>query len=94
MWIGKRPPNGDWAVEMRQGVSHGVGVAGMGGLRPAAWRNFAAMRTAQCRKRPPCGRDSAPQLEAGEHKTGRASLVCGALLRISDQSGHMLVHQS
>ena len=66
----------------------------MGGLRPAEWRNSAVMRAAQRLKRPPCGRDSAPRLEAGQQKSGRASPVCGALLTISDQSGHMLVHQS
>ena len=66
----------------------------MGRLRPAAWRNSAAMRAAQRLKQPPCGWDSAPRLEAGELKSGRASPVCGALLTISDQSGHMLVHQS
>ena len=94
LWTGKRPPNGDWAAETRHCVSRGVGVAGMGGLRPAAWRNSAAMRAAQRLKRLPCGRDSAPRLEAGQQKSGRASPVCGALLTISDQSGHMLVHQS
>ena len=66
----------------------------MGGLRPAAWRNSTAMCVAQRLKRPRCGRDSAPRLEAGQQKSGRASPVCGALLTISDKSGHMLVHQS
>ena len=80
--------------ETRHCISRGVGVAGMGGLRPAVWRNSAAMRAAQHLKRPPCGQDSGPQLEAGQQKSGRASPVCGALLTISDQSGHMLVHQS
>ena len=60
LWIGKRPSNGDWVAEMRHCLSRGVGVAGMGGLRPATWRNSAAMRVAQHLKRPPCGWDSAP----------------------------------
>ena len=94
LWMGKRPPNGDWVAETWHCVSRGVGVAGMGRLRPAVWRNSAAMRTAQRLKQPPCGRDNAPRLEAGQQKSGRASPVCGALLTISDQSGHMLVHQS
>ena len=79
---------------MRQGVSRGVGVAGMGGLRPAAWHNSTAMCVAQRLKRLCCGRDSAPRLEAGQQKSGRAFPGCGALLTISNQSGHMLVHQS
>ena len=68
LWTEKRPPNGDWAAETRHCVSPGVGVAGMGGLRPAAWRNSAAMRVAQRLKWLPCGRDSAPRLEAGQQK--------------------------
>ena len=94
LWSGKRPPNGDRAAETRHCVSRGVGVAGMGGLRLAAWRTSTAMRAVQRLKRPPCGWDSAPRLDAGQQKSGRASPVCGALLTISDQSGHMLVHQS
>ena len=39
LWTEKRPLNGDWAAETRHCVSRGVGVAGLGGLRLAAWCN-------------------------------------------------------
>ena len=43
----------------------------VGGLRPAAWCNSAAMRTAQRQKWPPYGRYNAPRLEIGRQKIGR-----------------------
>ena len=53
----------------------GLGVAGAGGLRPAAWRDSAAMRTARRRKQPPCGQDNDSCLEAWRRKRGKAFLV-------------------
>ena len=94
LWTGKRPPNGDWATETRHCVSRGVGVTD-GRVAPSRVAQFCSDgRGAASETWPPCGRDSAPRLEVGQQKSGRAPPVCGALLTISDQSGHMLVHQS
>ena len=71
----QRPSIVDWATEMREGVSRGVGGwrgwAGCAQPRGAILRRWAAMRTLHRQPRPPCGRENAPQLENGRRKRGR-----------------------
>ena len=42
LWTGKRPPNGDWATETRQGVSRGGGGGGDGRVAPSVVARFCA----------------------------------------------------
>ena len=49
LWMAKRSSIGDWATEMQQDISHGVGCGRDGGLHLATCGDFVAMRVVQRR---------------------------------------------
>ena len=68
----------------------------LGGLRPAAWHNSTAMGSDACStapETPPVDGTTPLVWRLGDRKTTRRFKGCGALLTISKQSGHMLLHQ-